>query len=109
MRLYREDFISYNHFRETLDSQDQQGVMVSRVGQDYRVHQDRLESRVRMELKEIWEHLAKRASRARKDLLDPQDHQVSPRFCKYSLSNLYFKYNKDNDVITHYTETISRV
>ena len=51
-----------------LDSQDQQGVMVSQVGRDYRVHQDRLESRVRMELKEIWEHLAKRASRALKDL-----------------------------------------
>lgn len=53
---------------ETLDSQDQQEVMVSQVGQDYRVHQDRLESRVRMELREIWEHLAKRASRDPKDL-----------------------------------------
>jgi hypothetical protein len=53
---------------ETLDSQDQRGVMVNQVDQDYQVHQDRLESRVRMELKEIWEHLAKRASRAPKDL-----------------------------------------
>jgi hypothetical protein len=53
---------------ETLDSQDQQGVMVSQVDQDYQVHQDQLESRGRMELKEIWEHLAKRASRAPKDL-----------------------------------------
>lgn len=53
---------------ETLDSQDQQGVMVSQVGQDYRVHQDRSESQVRMELREIWEHLVKRASRAPKDL-----------------------------------------
>jgi ribosomal protein L14 len=53
---------------ETLDFQDQQGVMVSQVDQDYQVHRDRLESQVRMELKEIWEHLAKKASRAPKDL-----------------------------------------